>query len=456
MKNSSLNNSSHHVLCTENLFLAAAALQLVVLSPINYFMFLPTNFIRWGIDTCLYTFALIVLIRLSVKTGFKPDKIIFLYIALFMVNILSYVANSPGRLTMIKQIRFTFMGGMIYILLLHGGFTREFFERLLKIIFLAGYIQLPLVIIQLLIYNDVYTRYSGPIAGYVDYAAGSVAYSDSGALGTFLVILAIVKIQQGIEYGFKPLTIMQLLILLAPLGLINSDAQFFFVPLVIAFATFINKKLTKRIFQMVAVSLIVFFVVNSLLLYNWEGARSITRYMTGYLINEIFNMPDRYDSDRLLRHESIKYVWEADTENPGMHILFGKGPGYWLTRDSEGGGSSITNVWYHCNTVLLMYGELGLGGLAVFLLMPLVIYLDTDNSHWGKIIKIEAFYLFLSLFYQHPFNELTLAITSMAFVVYYHRFEMKKQTPVIIRQATFKNNVQPAALNNRRPVRVGV
>jgi hypothetical protein len=407
---------------------AAIILQLLVLAPVNYFFLLPTSFVRWGIDSCLYLFALIIFLRLSVKTGVKLDKITFLYIALMAVNIVSYIFNDSDRLSMIKQIRFTFMAGMIYVLLMYGDLTEKFFKRILRIIFFTGYIQLPLVIIQLLMYNNIYVRYSGPIADYIDYAAGSVAYSDSGVLGTFLMLLAIVKIQQGIEYGFKPLTIMQLLLLLAPLGLINSDAQFFFLPLVIVFAIFINRKLTKRIFQMIAVAGIVFFAVNTLVLYNWEGSRSITKYITSYLTARLFDMPDTYNNERLLREGSIQYVWENDTKNPNIHILFGRGPGYWLGRDSEGEEHSITNVWYHGNTVLLMYGELGLGGLVVFLLLPLVIYIEADNSFWGKIVKIEAFYLFLSLFYHHPFNELTLAITSMTFIVYYQKRYQKNQS----------------------------
>lgn len=403
-------------------FFVVVILQLLIFSSLNYFFLIPTNSLRWVVDTGLYSLALLVLLQPRTK----PDKIVFLYILLFIANFLSFLVNSNELLSLIKQIRFTFMGGMIYALVMYGGFSKEHIRKLIKTLFFIGYLQLPLVIVQLVFYRYISVKYSGTLAAYVDYAAGSVAYCDSGVLGTFLVIMSIVKIQEGLTYRFDKKIIVQLLLLLAPLGLINSDAQFIFLPLVILFSIVVNKKFNKNTLRFAVALVIVFFLVNALVKYNWEGSRNITKYVKSYIKNKIGHDGYSYAGHRMLRFDSMRYVWNQDIKNPSFSSIIGKGPGYWLTRDSEGRESSITSVWYHCNTVLLMYGELGLLGLCIFLFIPLVIYLETDNSFWGKVIKIQSFYLFLSMFYQHPLNKLSLSITLAVLIVYYRKYHHEK------------------------------
>lgn len=421
-------------LTLENVFFIVVILQLLVFALLNYFVLVPTNYMRWVIDAGLYSLALLVLLSLKLK----PDKIFFLYAALLMINVLSFVVNNNDLLPLIKQIRFTFMGGTIYALLLYGKFSKTYFEKLIKILFFIGYLQLPIVIIQLIFYKYISLKYAGPLAAYVDYAAGSVAYCDAGVLGTFLVILSIVKIQEGLTYGFNKRITFQLLLLLAPLGLINSDAQFFFLPIVAFFALLIDKKIikntlkflfffkiNKNTLKFLLVFMIAVILINVLVQYNWRGDRTIMGYMSGY-IGSIISDSSSYSGHRLRRHASMRYIWEQDTQNPSTDSIMGKGPGYWLERDSEGGSSSITNVWYHGSTILLMYGELGLLGLTIFLLIPFVFFVETDNSFWGKVIKLQSFYLFLSLLYHHPLNRLSLVIPLMIFIVYFRRFHYKK------------------------------
>jgi len=418
----------------EKSFFFVVIVQLFFFALLNYFLSIQTNFLRWGIDACLYSFTLMLIVRLTIRSGFKPDKIMLLYILLLTINALSYVANSNDIISLIKQVRFTFMGGMIYVLLLYGDFSKKYFEKLIRILFFIGYLQLPIVIVQLLAHKSIAVSYTGPLKDYVDYAAGSVSYGDSGVLGTFLVMLSIVKIQQCLTYGISKNLILQILLLLLPLGLINSDTQFFFIPLVFFFALVINKRITVSILKLVLVMIIVFIAVDFSVRYNWGGDRSIIKYMKGYVTNKLIGNYDADINTPLLRFESLCYVWKRDTQNPNADCIIGKGPGYWLTRDLSS-MNPITNIWYHCNTVLLMYGELGLLGLIIFLLLPIMVYIDTDDSFWGTIIRIEAFYIFLSLFYHHPLNELSLSMTLMIFIVYYRRFKMKKPQLMAIRQS---------------------
>jgi len=322
------------------------------------------------------------------------------------------------------------MGGTIYLLLMHVKLSKKYFEKLINILFYIGYVQLPLVIIQLLSYEYFAAKGIEGFPHYVDCASGSIGYSETGVLGMFLVILGIVKLQYGMQYGFNLKTIFQLVILLAPLGLINSDAQFIFVPIIFLFMLLINKKIKKNTIKSIIILIIIFISVNQIVMYNWKDQRTIWGYVKGTF--QAFIKPTYARPGRLLRKESMLYVWEQDTTNPTFSSIIGKGPGYWLERDSEGKEKSITNVWYHCNTILLTYGELGLIGLFVILMIPLAFFIETDNSFWGKVVKLQAIYLFLGLFYGFPLGSMSVVIPLMIFLVYFRKFNYKIKTYRIV------------------------
>lgn len=402
--------------------------QLFFFGIMRYFFMIPTGSMRWLIDGSLY--MLLMLVLLSSKL--KIDKVFILYIFLFLVNIFSFLINSNELVPLIKQVRFTFLGGMIYLLLMHVKLSKEYFEKLINLLFYTGYLQLPICIIQLLTYDYFAAKGIFGFPVYVDCASGSIGYSETGVLGMFLVILSIVKLQYGLEYGFTLKSFLQLVILLAPLGLINSDAQFVFVPIIFLSMIIINKKITKNTLKYFTVLIIVFVSINQLVTYNWKSQRTIGGYIKGVFQDKTFIKPTYTHPGRLLRNESMLYVWEQDTKNPNFSSIIGKGPGYWIERDSEGKEKSITNVWYHCNTILLTYGELGLIGLFVVLMIPLAFFIETDNSFWGKVVKLQAIYLFLGLFYEFPLSSMSITIPLMIFLVYFRKFNCKTKTYKVV------------------------
>lgn len=73
-----------------------------------------------------------------------------------------------------------------------------------------------------------------------------------------------------------------------------------------------------------------------------------------------------------------------------------------------------------------MYGELGIMGLLIFFLIPVVLFLETNNTFWGKTTKLLSFYIFLLLFYNDPLSTLSLVITLMIFIVYFRKFIYKQ------------------------------
>ena len=59
----------------ENLFFVVVILQLLVFALLNYFVLVPTNYLRWLIDGGLYSLAFLVILNAKLKR----DKVVFLY-----------------------------------------------------------------------------------------------------------------------------------------------------------------------------------------------------------------------------------------------------------------------------------------------------------------------------------------------------------------------------------------
>jgi hypothetical protein len=412
-----------------------AYLQLFILPLIAFFFWPKVLFFRWGIDCFLYfSFAIFL-----VNGKLKCDYFFFIFSLLLAVTLMSYMWNGNEIIPLIKQVRFSFLAFPVFFLFSNLKLPESFFHRFIGTLFWIGYWQLPIVILQLVLFKlGIYQKPLGVVAdnaivAFVDRGVGTVGWGDSGVTGSYLSLLAIMKLHEGLEFGFSRKRIWQLLLLLSPLGLINSDAQFFFLPLVVVYMIWLNRGKMRRHFVKISVLIaLLSILVNSLMVYNTK--RDVLGYIQGRsesmllsLRSEIpYNFLSNFAATRFDRAISMKLVIEEAFVEPS---LLGKGPGYWLTRDSEGGTTSVTNIWYHCNTIVLMYGELGFLGIAIFCFIPLLIFLSASHSYWGKIIKVQAFYLFMLLFYNHPFNRLSLIFPIMCFFVYYQRFGKHLSAP---------------------------
>jgi hypothetical protein len=367
--------------------------------------------LRIAVDLMIYFFAFFIILTKNVKVRY----FLFPYFILIMGVILSLLVNQVEFESILKQVRFTFIGLAMYIVLAHSGFTKNDYKKLFNLLFKIGYIQLPIVVLQLLMFDT--GLFKNTPADYVDAGTGTVGFMDSGVTGMYLVMLLIIKFQKAFDSGLTKLDIFQIILLAAPLGLINSDAQFVFLPVIVVFSLYLNFKLNRKVLSYLLSIVVLTLVANQLLLLNWSGDRDIKKYISSKIYH-LVNTEPNYDPDvkRMLRYDSMRYVVEKSTHD---EWLLGKGTGYWLTRDSEGGDSLITNVWYHANTLLLAYGELGMLGLLSYVLFPIVLYFYADKSFWGKVLKIESVYLFLLLFYQHPLNKLSIVIILMLVVSMY-------------------------------------
>jgi len=367
--------------------------------------------VRLLIDFTIYVLAIYALLTKNVKL----NRLFVPYFLLMITVVLSFFINQSEIEPFIKEVRFTFIGLALYILVSNSCFNKSDYEKLIRILFNIGYIQLPVVVFQLLMFNShVLKNMPGE---YVDAGTGTVGFMDSGVTGMYLVVLLIIKFQKAFESGLTRLDVFQIILLAAPLGLINSDAQFVFLPVIVVFTIFLNFKLNKKVLSYLFSIIVLTVVANQLLLLNWSGDRDISKYISSKIYH-LVNTEPNYDPTvkRMLRYDSMRYVVEKSEHDDW---LLGKGSGYWLTRDSEGGGSSITNIWYHANTLLLAYGDLGVLGLLAYFLFPITLYLYADNSFWGKVLKIESVYLLLLLFYQHPLNKLSIVIVLMLLVSIY-------------------------------------
>jgi len=409
----------------EKIFFMITIWQLFLFAMINYFLFVSVDLLRWPIQLLLYFFALHIIFSKRVIL----DKITVLFSILFIINIISFLINSNNLIDFIKQVRLTFVGAAVYIFLMYGNFSKFFFDRTIKILLIIGYIQLPLIILQLLLFNKLAPFYNTNIY-YGDYAAGSIGFRTSGITGTYLVMMSIIVIQECFTYSLNRRRIIQLIILLTPIVLINSDVQYFFIPLLLLFLFFVNKKISIKNFVLLPITFgVLIGLYNTFFPLITTGEKDFFEYITYLRTNKIW-IRDVSKIDvskgRLLRAASIRYVINDDVQNPSISILIGKGPGYWWMKDSEGGLSSITNVWYSSNVLLLSYAETGIFSVLILLLILKTLYSQTNESHWGKIVKILCLYILLVNFYGFPFSHLSLVIPIMIIIVYYRRYDRYK------------------------------
>jgi len=400
-------------------FYALVVFQLIIFGSLK-FLGLPSQLIRLIVDPLLY-FA--VIYHFFKKTKIKKDLLLGLFFLLFIVYCVSFVLNKNDIGPMIKEIRFTFIGAAVYSILMNYNFSRQFFDKIIRFVFFVGYIQFPIVLFQRLFYNFLKPLYGAKLPHFVDFPSGTIGFSETGILGVFLVLLCIVKFQELMTYGYKLKVFLQLILLLAPIAFINSDVQFAFIPAIIVFAALINIRTPKQLFVYIVTGGFVLLLVN-LLLFVMSERTIPTFFAKAYEYNTSTPNYGLQEQGRILRGGSMYWVFMEALEKPS---LFGKGPGYWLERDSDG-KKSITKIWYHGNALLLYYGEAGLCGLVLILLVVITMFIQTDNSFWGKVIRLETMYVFLVLFYQFPFSHLGLACTLMVFLAYYRRFERTKKS----------------------------
>ncbi len=368
--------------------------------------------LRIVIDLLIYSLAVVVVLTKDIKL----DKLLIVYFSLFFVAILSSLFGDADYASLIKQLRFTFLGGAFYILVTNIGLDRQDFKKLFNICFFIGYIQLPIVVFQLMMFGKGLLK--NQPQDYVDVGTGTVGFMDSGVTGMYLVLLLIIKLQKIAGGTYSKLDFIKIVLLASPLGLINSDAQFIFLPLIIIYILIMNFRLNRRTLVYFSGILLVGLVANQLVLNNWSGDRDIVKYINSKVYHLLNTEPDYNPvATRMLRYDSMRYVVERSDHS---QWLLGSGPGYWLTRDSEGGPSSITKVWYHANSLLLSYGEMGVLGLMCMLMFPLVYYLNGSNSLSGRVLKAYGLYMFLLLFYQHPLNKLSVIILFMLVFAYHN------------------------------------
>ncbi len=370
--------------------------------------------VRMAIDFGMYSLAAFLFLTKRLKLNY----IHLFFVALAIITFAAFVTNPIELFPTTQRVRFTFLALSFYIVLSNIDLSGEDLAAIYKSLFIIGYLQLPVVTMQLALF-DTGLLQNLPGA-YVDAGTGTVGFKDSGVTGMYLTILVLLKLQEIISFGFRKTDVAKLLILAAPLGLINSDAQFVFLPLVLFALLFVNKMLSLKSVYLIISILVTTFVVDYLIQQNWDGQRGVYE-IARVKVNQTFFGDVQIDQNarRLLRYPSMYVVVENMTDN--SKLLFGNGPGYWLARDSEGGASSITNIWYHANTLLLTYGELGLFSVLLYLSFPIFMFWNSDNSFFGKVVKVLSVYLLLLFFYHHPLSRLSIIIPIFFLIFVYQK-----------------------------------
>lgn len=378
------------------------------------YLMIPSRYLNQLFDFL----ALFVCLCILLKRGkIYFDEIMIGYLFLFAVFFGSYLVNSPPLIDAIKQMRQYFICAVFYLILRTGNFTREYFDRLMYLLFKIAYVQAPAVIVQKVIYPYIPLRFKGGI-GWVDYASGTLGFMASGTTACFLVLMLIIKLQEGFEKGFSLKRILQMLMLLIPLPLLESDAQIFFLPIILLALMIINRKISLRMIKYFALSIAVIYVFNAVLTFTTGGRRSAIGYVKMHLNKEFYG--ERMDYEYLVRHKiSLNRLETMRYFIKGKIKKWGDGPGVWSHKDRMLNPNPLITMG---STIILNYAELGIYGIMVVMVIPIYPYLKTKKDYWGKIVKIQSLYVFMLLFYHMPLYKVSIATAYFLPWLYYRKF----------------------------------
>lgn len=418
--NHSLNSLAHAKISLGGLFLFILISNYLVFGVMDQ-MKISSSLFNQVADALVFLFIAALIVK---GRKIPRDGILFVLVLFFAWSLISFIVNMTDPVKAVKMWRQYFIPGLFYLALLWCKFSKQFYEKVLKFLFVVGYMQAPIVIAQKVLYPYIPYKLKADIQP-VDYVSGTVGAVASGILASFLVLLIIIKFQESLTYGFSKERIMQLLVLLIPIGIVQSDAQFLFLPFLLVFQIIINyteRKQKKRIVVGFAIVILAVLLLNFVLGLATFNERNVFSYTTMYF-------SDNYWKKTVFGVAEVQAgIGSANRITEMLFFLkqpvsfFGDGPGSWYMTQVEKEKKPLKRVMMLNATVLVNYAELGLLGVSIIMLIPIYTYFSSKNEYWGRIIKAQSVYIFMLLFYHWPFYRFVIIMPYFISWIYYKKF----------------------------------
>lgn len=304
------------------------------------------------------------------------DGIIFLFLIFYFFSAFLHQIPIPNTVFGIRDVLFFIL---LFYVLIQFTFKKEYFLKMIRGIFVIGYINLVVLFIQ---WGILIMKTSSFFLE--DEATGLMGPSGAHKLGYFAGILLLSYVGFFKEGVFKnKLTIMALLIIIV---LSSTRAVILYVPVALIILFWRDMFRDRRVLlYLIGTFAILFFIVQVYLLLPDTGSASLDPKVL-YLQQSRETLGDfRYTRTGFLRLTG-RYLQEADDS---YALFWGLGPGWYASKTASRLGSPHFDSFQQLPVLVdptisqipILLGEYGLVGTLIVGLIFLKLYFAISNIH---------------------------------------------------------------------------
>jgi hypothetical protein len=380
---------------------------------IMYYLLITVTVYFIIFDVLVFALVFIEYMNRNIQAKGNIKYLFFLFIIFAFIGI---AINDASWVGVVKRLRFVFYPIIFFYLLQHKKLNVYYYKKIKSLLFTIGYIQAPITIFQKFIYQYLPSNFK--IAELVDYASGTIGGINSSNMGCFMVALFCLKIQEGMTNRMTKIIIIQSVILIFPLFIIQSEAQFIFLPIMLIYILYINKKLRFKYILNTVFSIFAFFTMLDIIL-PMIGSQGILIRLQGvlpYLAQTNISGNDSFEAVNRISQMGFLFL-------NNKLSLFGNGLGSFYEHFSY--NTNLVNSMSLAlnNQFLSTYAETGLIGLMILVMIPTSVLLSSNiRTHNSKTIKLLSFQILINFIYISPMYSFHL----MFVYIYYYVISIRR------------------------------
>lgn len=360
----------------------------------QFFTFVP-ELVKYLPEVILIGLLITTLgIRILVKQSRKATVYDLLIFLLFLVGGLSWYANSVPFFTTVAALRLLVSMVIAYFVLRYSNYSIEFFESVFNALFIISIVQFPITLFQRFIGVEILHWPSDMVAGTFPRYTGLIFFQL-----VFFIIGIVAYSQKTLPAGFRNRMVWGAIFALGSISLSNSRAAFFMVSILLLIffgRLFIRNPVLAVKAGLFTILLFGFSMWIFIGLYGGLGGiggqRLISKYINNpvYAIEYLFRRPGfgPIKGTPVGRGGAIVYMFERLQKDP-YQLLLGLGPG--MTSEFKYSVAVtvqdrvLMKLGVNRNQISSFLGELGLLGLSISLLLPIVGMLVLKGGIYSRL-----------------------------------------------------------------------
>lgn len=370
--------------------------------------------------------------KFTVRTGdVKSFRFLFLlFILLIFIGIFSGLSRGFSPVITLLGFRNYFKYILLFFLLYYLDFDRDFYKRIVALIFVIAAIQVPVSVLE-------YAIFRAP-----DWAGGTFGYHATGAMAIF--VASIISLVIGVSNFYKISLKYWILsvLLFIPLTVGAARVGFFFIPLIAVFHLFQKKKDMKTHLIYLILVILAIPLYNLLLHFASHFIKSdILMYVKDPQLILLTQSGYKESVGKIGRLSSIPYVFNV-IKKDFFTLLFGVGPGNASPSFFGSFPGKYAGLPFWPTSLVRLILEYGILGAMLYLSMFVYIYFrigkivnSIKDSYWRGIIigfkGIVLLYLIATAYAAIFFTDiLSFMFWSMAAAIFV-TFKSHKETNAI-------------------------